>query len=70
MAARLDRIGVSSAVTCEPWCGVGNSERMEPTPSGFIFAAQALRHGLTLVTAAVAEFARVPGLNWEHWAAP
>jgi predicted nucleic acid-binding protein len=32
-------------------------------------AAQALRTGATLVTANVAEFARVHGLAWEDWTA-
>ena len=34
-----------------------------------LMAGQALRRGLTLVTANVAEFDRVPGLRWENWAA-
>lgn len=33
-----------------------------------LIAAQALRHGLTLVTANVREFSRVKGLSWEDWA--
>lgn len=33
-----------------------------------LIAAQALRHGLTLVTANVREFSRVKGLTWEDWA--
>jgi tRNA(fMet)-specific endonuclease VapC len=40
------------------------------TPIGaydLLIAAQALRTGATLVTANVAEFARVPGLAWEDW---
>jgi tRNA(fMet)-specific endonuclease VapC len=43
------------------------------TPIGaydLLIAAQALRHGMTLVTANVAEFARVAGLAWEDWAGP
>jgi predicted nucleic acid-binding protein len=32
-----------------------------------LIAAQALRAGVTLVTANVAEFARVTGLVWEDW---
>ena len=32
-----------------------------------LIAAQALRTGATLVTANIAEFARVPGLAWEDW---
>jgi tRNA(fMet)-specific endonuclease VapC len=42
------------------------------TPIGaydLLIAAQALRAGVTLVTANVAEFARVPGLVWEDWTA-
>jgi predicted nucleic acid-binding protein len=31
---------------------------------------EALRHGLTLVTVNVAEFARVPHLKWQDWASP
>ncbi len=34
-----------------------------------LIAAQALRSGTTLVTANVAEFARVRGLVWEDWTA-
>lgn len=33
-----------------------------------LIAGQALRHGLTLITANVAEFSRVKGLNWQDWA--
>jgi tRNA(fMet)-specific endonuclease VapC len=33
-----------------------------------LIASQALRHNLTLVTANVAEFARVRNLLWEDWA--
>jgi tRNA(fMet)-specific endonuclease VapC len=33
-----------------------------------LMAGQALRRGLTLVTANVAEFGRVSGLRWENWA--
>lgn len=33
-----------------------------------LMAGQALRHGLTLVTANVAEFSRVKGLSWQDWA--
>lgn len=42
------------------------------TPIGaydLLIAGQALRHGATLVTANVAEFARVKGLSWKDWAA-
>lgn len=42
------------------------------TPIGsydYLIAAQAARHDLTLVTANVKEFARVPGLRWEDWLA-
>ena len=33
-----------------------------------LLAGQALRRDLTLVTANVAEFARVSGLSWQNWA--
>jgi tRNA(fMet)-specific endonuclease VapC len=33
-----------------------------------LMAGQALRHGLTLVTANVSEFSRVKGLSWQDWA--
>lgn len=33
-----------------------------------LIAGQALRHGLTLITANSREFARVRGLEWEDWA--
>jgi tRNA(fMet)-specific endonuclease VapC len=36
-------------------------------PYDVLIAAQALRLGATLVTANVAEFARVRGLGWEDW---
>jgi tRNA(fMet)-specific endonuclease VapC len=42
------------------------------TPIGaydVLIAGQALRHGATLVTANVTEFARVNGLTWKDWAA-
>jgi tRNA(fMet)-specific endonuclease VapC len=32
-----------------------------------LIAGQALRHGLTLVTANVSEFARIRGLTWQNW---
>ena len=35
-----------------------------------LLAGQARSAGLTLVTADVGEFSRVPGLNWENWQAP
>ncbi len=38
-------------------------------PYDLLIAGQALRHGLTLVTANEREFARVPGLRWENWLA-
>jgi tRNA(fMet)-specific endonuclease VapC len=41
------------------------------TPMGaydYLIAGQAVRRGMTLVTANVREFARVPGLDWENWA--
>lgn len=34
-----------------------------------MIAAQAVRRGITLVTANVSEFARVDDLRWEDWAA-
>jgi tRNA(fMet)-specific endonuclease VapC len=43
------------------------------TPIGaydILIAAQGLRAGATLVTANVAEFARVRGLAWEDWTMP
>ena len=36
-------------------------------PYDLLIAAQALRSGATLVTANVAEFTRVPGLQWQDW---
>ncbi len=42
------------------------------TPIGaydVLLAGQALRHGVTLITANVAEFTRVKGLTWKDWAA-
>jgi tRNA(fMet)-specific endonuclease VapC len=38
-------------------------------PYDLLIAAQALRSGATLVTANVAEFTRVPGLQWQDWSA-
>jgi tRNA(fMet)-specific endonuclease VapC len=38
-------------------------------PYDLLIAAQALRAGVTLVTANVSEFARVTGLVWEDWTA-
>ena len=38
-------------------------------PYDVLIAAQALATGATLVTANVAEFARVPGLKWQDWSA-
>ena len=38
-------------------------------PYDILIAAQALRSGATLVTANVAEFARVPKLRWQDWTA-
>lgn len=38
-------------------------------PYDMLIAAQALRSGATLVTANVAEFARVHGLAWQDWSA-
>jgi len=37
-------------------------------PYDLLIAGQAVRRGMTLVTANVREFARVPGLDWENWA--
>ena len=39
-------------------------------PYDLLIAAQAMRTRATLVTANVAEFARVGGLTWEDWTAP
>jgi len=36
-------------------------------PHDILIAAQALRIGMTLVTANTAEFSRVPDLLWEDW---
>jgi len=36
-------------------------------PYDLLIAAQALRTGATLVTANLAEFTRVPGLQWQDW---
>jgi tRNA(fMet)-specific endonuclease VapC len=36
-------------------------------PYDLLIAAQALRTGMTLVTANVSEFARVDGLAWQDW---
>lgn len=38
-------------------------------PYDLLIAAQALRTGATLVTANLAEFTRVPGLQWQDWTA-
>jgi len=38
-------------------------------PYDLLIAAQALRTGATLVTANVAEFTRVPDLQWQDWTA-
>jgi tRNA(fMet)-specific endonuclease VapC len=38
-------------------------------PYDLLIAAQAVRGGATLVTANVAEFARVPSLQWQDWTA-
>lgn len=38
-------------------------------PYDLLIAAQALRTGATLVTANVAEFTRVRGLDWQDWTA-
>lgn len=39
-------------------------------PYDVLLAGHARSAGLTLVTANVGEFSRVPGLNWENWQAP
>lgn len=39
-------------------------------PNDFWLAAASLAHGLTLVTANVREFVRVPGLRFEVWGEP
>ena len=39
-------------------------------PYDILMAGQAVRHGLTLVTANVREFVRVPKLRWEDWTLP
>jgi len=42
------------------------------TPIGgydLLIASQAIRHDLTVVTANVREFSRVPDLRWENWEA-
>jgi tRNA(fMet)-specific endonuclease VapC len=38
-------------------------------PYDLLIAAQALRHRATLITANIAEFARVHGLVWQDWTA-
>jgi tRNA(fMet)-specific endonuclease VapC len=38
-------------------------------PYDLLIAAQAIRHGLQLITANVREFSRVEGLRWEDWSA-
>jgi tRNA(fMet)-specific endonuclease VapC len=38
-------------------------------PYDLLIAAQALRSNVTLVTANVSEFTRVPGLQWQDWTA-
>ena len=38
-------------------------------PYDLLIAAQALRNDATLVTANAAEFARVPSVRWQDWAA-
>jgi len=43
------------------------------TPIGaydLLIAGQAVRYGVTLVTANASEFSRVAGLRWENWALP
>ncbi len=36
-------------------------------PYDLLIAAQAIRHGMTLVTANISEFDRVPNLLWQNW---
>lgn len=43
------------------------SQGMPIGPYDLLIAAQALRTGMTLVTANVSEFGRVPDLQWEDW---
>lgn len=43
--------------------------RLRLSGTSFIVIAQALRIGVTLVTANVAEFGRVPGLDRQDWTA-
>jgi tRNA(fMet)-specific endonuclease VapC len=50
--------------------GIEADLRSRGTPIGpydVLMAGQAVRRGLTLVTANVREFARVPSLRWEDW---
>jgi tRNA(fMet)-specific endonuclease VapC len=50
--------------------GIEAQLRVHGTPIGpydVLIAGQAIRHGLTLVTANVREFARIPDLRWEDW---
>ena len=50
--------------------GIEAELRARGTPIGaydILMAGQAVRRGLTLVTANVREFSRVQGLRWEDW---
>jgi tRNA(fMet)-specific endonuclease VapC len=53
--------------------GIEADLRAGGTPIGaydVLMAGQAVRRGLTLVTANVREFSRVQGLRWEDWSQP
>jgi len=53
--------------------GIEAELRARGTPIGaydVLMAGQAVRRGLTLVTANVREFSRVQGLQWEDWSKP
>jgi tRNA(fMet)-specific endonuclease VapC len=53
--------------------GIEADLRARGTPIGaydVLMAGQAVRRGLTLVTANVREFSRVQGLQWEDWSQP
>ena len=53
--------------------GIEAELRTRGTPIGaydVLMAGQAIRRGLTLVTANIREFSRVQGLQWEDWSKP
>jgi tRNA(fMet)-specific endonuclease VapC len=53
--------------------GIEAELRARGTPIGaydILMAGQAVRRGLTLITANVREFSRVQGLQWEDWSKP